>query len=77
MYVNLNTSQSELSLNFVNFSEDLVLREVILGMNCQTSMVNILKLINSDSKVRVLKAGMAKRSFKIIEDRSFRHATNL
>ena len=53
--------------------ENLILKEVILGLNCQVPIEKIrnLKTIQ-DNNIKVWKAGMALRSFKIIEDRDYR-----
>lgn len=73
MYVKLDHSSNELGKYFINFSLDLMLREVILRMNCNTSIEEIRKLVISDvTKIKVLKAGMALRKFKVIEDRKYR-----
>lgn len=73
MFAKLDKLEKKAKLSFVKFSEDLVLREVILGINCNTSIEKIKKLVNSESsKIKVIKAGMALRNFKVIEDRSFR-----
>lgn len=73
MFAKLDKLQKKAKLSFVKFSEDLVLREVILGINCNTPIENVRKLVNSGPlKIKVIKSGMALRSFKVIEDRSFR-----
>ena len=75
MYVKLDQSSNEKGMYFVDFSSDLILREVVLGMNCSESVEEVRKLVDSDvTKVKVIKAGMALRKFKVIEDRSFRPA---
>lgn len=73
MYAELDKAEQAARLSFVKFSEDLILREVILGMNCVKPIEEIRRIVNSNfSKVKVIKAGMALRKFKVIEDRSFR-----
>jgi hypothetical protein len=73
MYAQLNQVEQKSKLSFINFSEDLILRDVILGINCAKPIQDVRKLVNSKfSKVKVIKAGMALRKFKVIEDRSFR-----
>lgn len=73
MYVKLDHSSKESGMYFIDFSSDLTLREVILGMNCNTSVDEVRKLVNSDvTKIKVMKAGMALRKFNVIEDRSYR-----
>lgn len=73
MFAKLDKSEKKSKLSFVKFSEDLVLREVVLGINCDTPIENVRKLVNSKtSKIKVIKAGMALRKFKVIEDRLYR-----
>jgi hypothetical protein len=73
MFAKLDRLEKEAKLSFVKFSEDLILREVILGINCNTPIEKVRKLVSSGpSKIKVIKAGMALRAFKVIEDRSFR-----
>ena len=73
MFAQLDKLEKKAKLSFVKFSEDLVLREVILGINCNIPIEKVRKLVNSgSSKIKVIKAGMALRTFKVIEDRSFR-----
>lgn len=73
MYAQLSKSDQKAKLSFTKFSQDLILREVILGMNCPKPIEEVRKLVDSRfSKVKVIKAGMALRTFKVIEDRSFR-----
>ena len=73
MYAELDKAEQKAKLSFIKFSEDLILREVILGMNCVKPMQELRKLVSAKfSKVKVIKAGMALRKFKVIEDRSFR-----
>jgi hypothetical protein len=73
MYAQLDKVEQKAKLSFIKFSEDLILREVILGMNCVKPIQELRKLVSANfSKVKVIKAGMALRKFKVIEDRSFR-----
>ena len=73
MFVDLNSHPQEGGLNFVDFASNLVLREVIVGLNCQLPLQQIKKLLSGDlEKVSLKKAGLALRSFKVIEDRSVR-----
>jgi hypothetical protein len=73
IFLNLDSESMEGGHYFVDFSPELHLREVILGMRCDLSMKRVRQLLGVDSdSVKVLKAGMAKRSFRLIEDRQFR-----
>jgi hypothetical protein len=73
MYVKLDQSSNEKGMYFVDFSSDLILREVVLGMNCSETLEDVKKLVDSNvTKVKVIKAGMALRKFKVIEDRTYR-----
>jgi hypothetical protein len=73
MFVDLATTLQEGENHFVEFSKDLVLREVILGLKCDLPASRVRQLLKDvPNPVKVLKAGMALRAFKIIEDRSAR-----
>lgn len=73
MFVDLDPNSQEGGNHFMEFSESIVLREVILGLKCDLPVSRIRQLLKDEpSPVKVLKAGMALRAFKIIEDRSAR-----
>jgi hypothetical protein len=73
MFVDLDPNSQEGGNHFVEFSENLVLREVILGLKCDLPVSRVRQLLKDEpNPAKVLKAGMALRAFKIIEDRSAR-----
>ncbi len=73
MFIPLNEATKEGEFHFVDFSDHLVLREVIVGLNCSLPIPRVKQLLNGDlSHVRVKKAGLALRKFRVIEDRSAR-----
>jgi hypothetical protein len=73
MYVKLDQASNDSGKYFVDFSSDLTLREVVLGMDCCLSVEELRKLVNSNvTKIKVMKAGMALRKFKVIENREYR-----
>jgi hypothetical protein len=73
MFLKLEDTVHESGLHFCDFSPKLELREIILGINCKTPIEEIRKIVRNDkNKVKVMKAGMALRTFKIIEDRNYR-----
>jgi hypothetical protein len=73
MFIGLDEAKSEAGLHFVDFSDKLALCEVIVGLNCTLPIARVKQLLNGDlSEVRVKKAGLALRHFKVIEDRSAR-----
>jgi hypothetical protein len=73
IYVNLDPETQEGGLHFVDFSKELQLHEVIIGMRCTLPMQRVHDLLRENvAPVRVKKAGMSRRNFKLIEDRSFR-----
>ena len=77
IFVNLDPASKEGGLHFVDFSPDLNLREVIIGMRCELPMERVRQLLGNESaSIKVMKAGMALRSFKVIEDRQFRKPYN-
>ena len=73
MFVELDQTECEGGNHFVNFSSHLVLREVILGLKCDLPISRVHQLVEKyDPQVKVLKAGMALRQFRVIEDRTAR-----
>ena len=59
---------------FTDFSQQLLLREVVLGLNCELAISTVSQMLGDDErkKLRVIKAGLHRREFKVIEDRSAR-----
>ncbi len=73
-FVSLDTLQKEGGLHFLEFSPQLLLKEVIVGLNCEVPLLSIRNLLREDlNLVRVKKAGLALRAFKVIEDRTARN----
>ena len=73
MFVDLDPASREGRNYFVDFSKNLVLREVILGLKCDLPISRVRQLCKNDMQpIKVMKAGMALRNFKVIEDRSAR-----
>jgi hypothetical protein len=53
--VKLDQASNESGKYFVDFSLDITLREVVLGMNCNSPIDEIRKLVNSKiAKIRVI-----------------------
>jgi Protein of unknown function (DUF2971) len=72
-YVLLDETYEEFGNNFIDFGERLQLREVILGIKCDLSIEHVRRLVEQEpSPVKVIKAGMALRTFRVIEDRAYR-----
>lgn len=73
MFVDLDSTTEEASNHFVDFSKDVRLVEVILGMNCTLSKPRVQQLLGGlSTDVFIKKAGMALREYKMTEDRKFR-----
>lgn len=73
IFVNLSELEKESGNYFINFSPELRLTDVILGMKSELTIARLQQLLGEDRKtVRICRAGMALRQFKIIEDRAFR-----
>jgi hypothetical protein len=54
---------------FKDFSEDTVLKEVILGVRCKTSKGQIKRLVSSyASSTRIVKARLAFHTFRVVEN---------
>ena len=69
LFIDLKSSQKEGSNYFANFSDKLVLSDVILGFKCDFRIEQIKELIGSNyATVRVLKAGLHQQLFEVIED---------
>ena len=66
MYVDL-TQQNEDGNYFVDFSNDLVLREVILGVKCEIPVARVNQLLGLfTGSVKVKNARMATKTFEVI-----------
>lgn len=73
MFVDLDPATQEAGNHYVEFSSELLLREVVLGLKCELPIQRIRQLLKDESQpVKALKAGMALRKFKVIEDRTAR-----
>lgn len=73
IFVSLDPANKEGENYFADFSPDLALQEVILGMRCEIPIERVRQLLGAESdSVKIIRAGMALRSFKLIEDRRFR-----
>jgi hypothetical protein len=72
-FVQLDQLDKEAGLYFLDFSPNLTLMEVILGPRCELPVERIRTLLRNDlPQVKVLKARMGFREFRVVEDRSFR-----
>ena len=70
LFVGLDHSTVESGLYFVPLSEELALREVILGPRCELPLQSIQELVSSyPSSVEVTKARVAFKSFSVVKDR--------
>jgi hypothetical protein len=75
MFVELSKCTQEGNLHFTEFSQDFILQEVILGINCDTPIEQIRKLLTTDlPPSRIKKAGLHLSEFKVIEDRAYRES---
>lgn len=73
MFIELAEGYEEAGNIFLDFSDQLQLKEIILGVNCSLSIDRIRQLVRHDEPtVKVMKAGMALRTFRVIEDRTQR-----
>jgi hypothetical protein len=77
LIVQLDPSTKESGLFFQDFSDELRLAEVVLGPKCELPIDRIRSLLQTDlPHVKVLKARMAFRTFRVTEDRLFRRSTS-
>jgi len=73
LFVQLDPTTRESGFFFYDFSDDLKLMEVILGPRCELPVGRIRALLQVDlPHVKVLKARMAFRTFRVTEDRTYR-----
>ena len=74
IFEELDPNSKEGGNYFHYFSEKVKLQEVILGMECPLSIAHIKEFVahTYGKKVHVLKAGMHRSQFKIIENRAAR-----
>lgn len=74
VFVSLDKDAAEGGLYFYDFSEDLRLREVILGPLCDIPVQPVRNLVAKvyDHEIYVTKSRLAFKSFSVVEDRRFR-----
>ena len=71
MFIGLEESEEDSGLFFYPFGAELTLREVILGHRCIVSPSEIATALGDRaSSVKVTKARLAFRSFRVVTDRS-------
>ena len=71
LFVALDPATTENGLYFLDFSNELQLREVILGPNCELPLSGIKKLVSDfPSEVSVIKARVAFKTFSVVQDKS-------
>jgi hypothetical protein len=71
LFVALDHDTRESGFYFYSFSDDLVLREVILGPRCEIPITGVRNIVaDFDSRVRVVKSRIAFRSFRVIINKS-------
>jgi hypothetical protein len=73
IYTSLDDRDSETGLYFGDFSEQLVLREVIAGPLCEVRKQELRRATGSTSRVKFSKARLAFNTFRVVTDqRGFR-----
>lgn len=71
LFVGLDHDTIESGYYFVSFSDDLILREVVLGPRCEIPIEGVRKLVATFVQpVRVIKSRIAFGSFRVIKNRS-------
>ena len=71
LFVGLDHETVESGCYFYSFSDDLILREVVLGPRCEIPIEGVRKLVATfDHPVQVLKSRIAFSSFRVIKNRS-------
>lgn len=70
LFVQLDHSTKESGMYFFDFSENLQLREVILGPRCEVPILRVRSLLASWTPlVKVIKARIAFRSFRVVKNK--------
>lgn len=73
-FVDLDYRTVEDGIYYYIFSEDLVLREVILGPLCALPIGRVRSLVSSfEEKIWVMKARLAFKFFRVVEDERFKN----
>lgn len=73
VFVDLDHSTREAGMYFKDFGDDLRLAEVILGPKCELPIDRVRDMLSSaHPQAKVVKARMAFRTFRVVEDRTFR-----
>lgn len=71
LFVELDHDTIESGSYFYSFSDNLVLREIILGPRCGIPLMGVKNLVdNFERPVRVLKSRIAFGSFRVVENRT-------
>ena len=73
-FVKLDHSTPESGLYFMDFSNQLKLREVILGPRCDVPISRVRDLVSAHEDVHVIKSRIAFTKFRVVEDRTFRRS---
>lgn len=69
IYTRLKERDSKTHLFFAEFSDDLVLREVIVGPLCETTKATIERTVRKFAQqVRLIKSRLAFKSFRIVKN---------
>lgn len=72
MFVGLDEGTIEHGLYFLEFSPDLVLREVIVGPLCETPLDVVRALVEKVSPTaKLIKARLAFKSFRVVKDQRY------
>jgi hypothetical protein len=69
IYTSLEDRDPKTGLYFVDFGEQLVLREVIAGPLCEATKQELLDATGSTGNVKFRKARLAFRTFRVVVDR--------
>lgn len=69
MFVDLG--ESEEGLHYKNFSDDLALKQVIIGFRSDATKRKIVESYGSEKEIEIFKARAAFKSFKIVRNRAY------
>lgn len=70
LHINLNLENEDSGLYFKHFSNEIDLKEVILGVKCTVPISSMRKFFEEkNEEVKVIKSRIAYKDFKIVENR--------
>lgn len=73
VFLRLEDRDTHTGLYFKGFSDDLALREIILGPRCAITKTEIAKHLKDFSGIRVIEARLAFKTFRVVRNKAVRY----